>query len=334
MIVIYQNQKYTLTMSKIIMSDYNLNEIENDLNTGFFFPVKILASQQLNFTSDNDVRVFAKGPGNLPVHIMVNRMMESFFGHYSTCANVDHQLLTVMFGKLFLGWVNKMVQNNNDVSDTDIHEKRISFDQHHRLGNDDVKKIIVNHRLAFHAEHRTRFEIELLLSKYFFKVASCYFTVPHNYSKEVQIKYIKLRVRIIEQWAALVGDTTVRVVKAEVWFKQIDALNVAMDYFPQGIELSEKELNKRLQKFINWHKKAAVEALETASETSDLHYRQSVINEWDAALLYAKSLHDGMMKTYHEMEGDEEENGENILMASIVDNNEVEEFLRKQAMKD
>jgi hypothetical protein len=311
MIVIYQNQKYTLNMPRIIMSDYNLNEIENDVNTAFFFPIKILASQQLNFTSDNDVRVFAKGPGNLPVHIMVNRMMESFFGHYSTCVNVDHQLLTVMFGKLFIGWVNKMIQINND-----------------------VKKIIVNHRLAFHAEHRTRFEIELLLSKYFFKAASCYFTVPHNYSKEVQIQYIKLRVKIIEQWAALVGDTTVRVVKAEVWFKQIDVINVAIDYFPQGVELSEKELNKRLQKFINWHKKAAVEALETASETSDLHYRQSVINEWDAALLYAKSLHDGMMKTYHDMEQDEEENGENILMASIVDNNEVEEFLRKQAMKD
>lgn len=282
------------------MSEYNLNEIEAYVNTELFTSIIIDDTKQLNFTSEEDVRAFAKGPGNLPVHVMMNRMIEVMFGHYSTCFNIKHSQLSTMFVKLFCGWCQKLAMKNrvlgepNEEYDFDhhIHNKRVGFDQHHKLGNDDIKDVIKGQQLAFNADHRTQKEIQKLLSKYVFKVASTYYNIPFNKDVQVQLLYIRLRTNIIEQWTVVTNShKLLREMDPEEMFKTLDPKTVAMEYFPQNIVLFRKQLDKRFRRFKRWHKKESSVAVNNAN---DPKYRQVVINKWDNALLYAKALYDGM----------------------------------------
>lgn len=308
------------------MSEYNLNEIDNFVKTELFTPIRIDDAHQLHFSTVDSVRQYTKGPGNLPVHVMMNRMLEAMFGHYSTCENVDHKGLSTMFGKLFIGWCQKLEIKNRVLGepqdgydyDHHIHERHIEFDQHHKLGNDDVKKIVQEQRLAFGADHRTYSDIVRLISKYFFRVVSQYYIIPRERSKKIQMAYMKLRFEIIEEWVLKAGIRVLRELNPEDNFRSVDPKTVAMDYFPQDKALFIENLNFRLDKYKKWHKKESKEAIKMASTLNDPQYRLQIVNEWDSALLYAKSLHDGMV----EMERDREQDDNDFVVETDEDDGE------------
>lgn len=207
-----------------------------------------------------------------------------------------------MFGKLYRGWVDRLYSKNKELAPDDyffepyIHKKRIEFDQLHKLGNDDVKQAIIAQRLAFHAYHRTNNEIEVLISQYVFKVASRYYNIPVTRSKDFVKQYMKFRLLFIEEWYDVVDSFVIRKVCPDISFTSLEPRTVAMNVFPQDQELYADELDDRLQKYIKWHKKASKEAIQEARKSNDPEYLRTIQNRWDAALLYAKSLHDGMME--------------------------------------
>lgn len=307
------------------MSDYNLNEIEIAIVAKNFTPIILNKKHQLNFKSAQDVRMYAKGPGNVAVHTMMDKMLEAFFGHYSTCVNVNSESLVTMFGKLFSGWVTRLVKHNVDHDDSRIYDRRAHFDQHYKHGNDDLKEVIIGQRMAFNAVHRTSQEIQVLVSKYVFKIASRYYNVPHYYHKDVQIKYLKLRVALIDEWYRHVDDNVIKSVFPDLLFKTISARDVAWTLFPQDKELYAEKLDERLDMFIKWHKTAARDALQLVHDTKDVDLIREKQNEWDSALLYAKKLHDGMKGTSNEIC--------DTPMAEAVSEEEIEEFLRKRSFE-
>lgn len=306
------------------MTEFNLNEIENVVKTKFFTPIIIPDSQQIEFKRVNDVREYAKGPGDLPAHIMMNRMLEAFFGHYSTCLIRDVKGLTAMFAKLYRGWVDRLYERNRDLAPDDyyfepyIHEKRVQFDQLYKEGNDDVKRAIVAQRLAFHAHHRTKTEIEILVSQYVFKIASRYYNVPFTKTKDLVKMYNKFRYEFIEEWYDVVESYVMLKVFPDVEFVSLEPRTVAMNVFPQDKELYASELDERLNNYIKWHKKASRADILEARKLNDPGHLMTVQNKWDSALMYAKSLHDGMMKMAHELEDYEEDD-------FIVDDDDVME---------
>jgi hypothetical protein len=214
--------------------------------------------------------------------------------------------------------VNQSLAPEDDYFEPYIHEKRVHFDQMYKNGNADVKQAIAAQRLAFHAHHRAKNEIEILVSKYAFKMASRYYRVSQTMSRDHIIKYMKFRLAFIDRWYDTVGSIAMKEIVPDVLVASLDARTVAMNVFPQHKEFYADELDDRLQSYIKWHKKASRDAVVEARKLKDPVYLQSVQNEWDSALLYAKSLHDGMMEMAHDMDEYEEDD-------FIVDDDEIME---------
>lgn len=305
------------------MTEYNLNELENIVNTKFFTPIVLNETQQIEFTSVQSVREYAKGNGDLPVHTMMTRMLEAFFAHHSTCQISDLGGLATMFGKLYIGWCNRLYRKNKVLDPEEyahfyepvVLKRRMEFDQMYKQGNADVKAAVKAQRIAFNADHRLEGEVHDLVSKFCFKIASRFYVVPITKSRDIIKKYMKLRLKVIDEWYEHVYPSTMKTLWPDDWFTSLDPRTVAMKVFPQDVLMDQDDIDNRFEKFKKWHKKAGKEALKEARATNDPSYVQHVIHEWDTALLYAKSLHDGM-QVYKEEDMDD----------FIVDDDDVSEY--------
>lgn len=283
------------------MTEYNLNDIENVVNTKFFTPFTIAEESQLIFSSVDDVRQYAKGNGELPPHAMMQRMLEAFFGHDSTCLINDKAGLAQMFAKLYKGWVLRLYNRNSLIApnETDgyyddiIHEKKIQFDQMYKQGNADIKRMIVAQLNEFKANHRTLSEIDVLLSKYCFVIASRYYVTKERKNKSHFKHYRRLREAVIEAWYDVITITTLKTVNPDHWFTSTDPRSIAMRLFPQDVIMDDYEVEHRFNKYKKWHKKAGAEALEEVKRTNP-ELVPATIREWDMALLLAKRLKDTM----------------------------------------
>lgn len=283
------------------MTEYNLNDIENVVNTKYFTPFNIEEGSQLIFKSVNDVRDYAKGNGDLPPHAMMQRMLEAFFGHDSTCLISDKAGLAQMFAKLYSGWVlrlynkNSLLAPNKDDGNYDdiIHEKTIQFDQMYRQGNVDIKRMVVAQLNEFKANHRTLSEIDILLSKYCFIIASRYYSAKDRDNKMYFKHYRRLREAVIEAWYDVTTITTFKTINPDHWFTSSSPQSVALRLFPQNIIMDADEVEHRFNQYKKWHKKAGVEALEKIKVTNP-ELVTDIIKEWDMALLLANRLKETM----------------------------------------
>lgn len=328
------------------MTEYNLNEIENIVNTKFFTPIVLSDEQQIEFRTVDNVRSFAKGNGDLPAHVMMARMMEAFFGHYSTCLISDTKGLVTMFGKLFSGWSNKLYKKNQVLDPNEeenffepaINQRRMQMDQMFKHGNDDIKSMVKSQRIAFNADHRTKSEIDQLLSKYCFKIASRFYVVPVAKPRDLIKKYMELRLAMIEEWYDVVDHLSIKTIWPDDWFTSLDPKTVAIKVFPQDVWMDKEDLDQRFEKFKKWHKKAGNEALAEAKKNKDPVHIQHVIHEWDTALLYAKSLHDGM-KVFEDdnlsdfiVDSDEEDEEKIAIQNKAFDDMEIDNYVQKRAI--
>lgn len=322
----------------------NLNEIEQTVNTKYFTPIKIPPSQQHNFTSVNEVREFAKGNGNFPVHVQMQRLLQAMFGHHSTCLLlsknqkfVKSNNLPTMFGNLFKGWVMILYSKNqvldrrvNDNSyDHLIVDKRKNHDDIYKSGNDDIKRIALANRLAFHADHRTLQEINELISLYCFKIASRFYNIPTNLGKEHVSAYMNLRLQVIETWSQCVDITTLRRIQPDYYFISMDPVTVAMRAFPLDKELYTDQLKTRLRNYKKWHRDAHQSALSEAKETEDDMFIQGVQNQWNGALNTANALYLSAYEQAERLENGDEMN-DFIINDSDMEEEEDEDAIREQ----
>lgn len=286
--------------------EVNLNDIENMVNNKYFTPYVINTQSQLSFTKPEDVRQYVKGNGQLPPHVMMQRMMEAFFGHYETCLISDKKTMVVMFGKLFSGWVSKLYEKNKELEttkdittscecDKKINEHNMQLDQMHKRGNDDIKRIMSVQKMSFRSKHRTLPEIKTLITKYCFVVASRYYSVPLNSNINMIGNYRALREALIMEWYIALDDVNLtNILNPDVLFKKIDAMSMALRLFPQGVTMEKDEIESRFAKYKKWYNDASVIAIMKARESDNAQVILHTKSEWSIGLIYAEKLKDAL----------------------------------------
>lgn len=284
--------------------EYDLNHIELIVNTKLNKPILVQDEHQINFKTVDSVRQYIKGPNNsMPICVMVDRMMESYFGHRRTCLLVHAELIT-MFMKLFKGWIEHFKYIINDkIREQDLNDyvdsNKKKFDMlYTNAEHDDLRSMLVNEHYDFNKTFRKHPEIEYLLSMYLFKLATRYYHVPHAYGRTISEQYIKLRNDMIIGWYRTVSEETTHQVFPEKVFVQITPIHVAISTFALDKSYTKSDLDRRLKKFIKWHSKAYKVALNEAQmlDNNSLNI-ENVKNEWNSALLYVKCMYKGMNKS-------------------------------------
>ena len=292
------------------MSQYNLNDIEMYILRRDVIPVYIEKEKQLYFESTQQVKMFIRGvldgPPAYPNHVMMQRLMTAYFGHYSTTL-LDLNELQRMFGKLFRYWLGTLYSKStqlphNGYEDEAIEDEQNRMNDLYDKAHDGIKELIVQKRIAFDGVHRKKRDIEELLSKYTFAMASKYYNVNREFTGEHAVQYMKLRIKLIDEWYNCIESVVVlKKLNPESLFVTYDPATVALKYFPADDILEKEELDINLQRYIKWNKNGKANALRKA-DAADV---ERVTNVWDSALVYARALHDGMIPFAIKMEQNE-----------------------------
>jgi hypothetical protein len=187
-----------------------------------FLPVTL--PRQLGFSSVTQVKEYVKqstrkeDEDDNPI-LMMSVLMEAFFGHYSTCL-LDHKDLTTMFAKLINACVDRIYHQGIVTVPEEMRQDVTVYEPHIEAWeaklikevnestppgegrNQMMEKVTADVKNI----HRSKVDIEVLVSKFTFKMASRFYVVPVHLIRQPQpfvSRYIALRNIMFAKWIEL-----------------------------------------------------------------------------------------------------------------------------------
>lgn len=295
-----------------------LNELEEKA-TAYYLPITI-ANQQ-DFKNIAQVRAYInnKVPNHNARQLMIV-IMECLFGHYSTCL-LPHKDLVLMFKKLFKSWTNMLYMQNRELippgkqykndellelyieSKISMAEERIKSTTSNKS---EIREAMKVERRKIANYFRPYRDLEILVSKFSFNMASRFFVVPVHLSAKICKRYVSLRDAVIESWYdIIVSLDTVKMFNPNVWFVSVEPKGAAFKMFPPDALYDMELLDSKMDSFKKWFKREKKRSLELASASNNEAVVLKTTEEWVQGMVYAKQLYNALKPRALQLSGEE-----------------------------